>query len=1312
MRTQRTRGLRRLGVAVGLVAGAIGLAAMPAFALSAQTSGTLKVVKGGYRAVGTDTAEGFAKPLAGATLEYATSSGFGSPTSFAPTDALGIATASVPTGAYFAREKTPPAGWSNIATLDWGGSTGKAYQSTSTTVTSGNTSIAQAASDSQPFINEFVNPKIQATCRTGLNVLMVLDTSRSTKGYGQDYNAAAKAFINQLSGTTTTLKINSFATTSTANAATYDLSSAGGQTSAKTFVDGVVNAGSGSGSTNWDAAMQDASKAKVDVVVFITDGNPTIHVGGSGSLADLTYGIASANLAKNPDMSASANGDEQAVLAVGVGAGIALNNLQAISGPTAGKDYAVASNPADLAALLKELATTICPADLGITKTVTNEPISPGGTINYDITVKNGGAVTVPFASIKVEDPTATTLTPPAAAPLAPGASLVWKATKTVAKDEKLCNTKVANTATVALVDLPGYTEPDTSNNTSTVTTTLSCPLDVSIVKTATSASVAPGGAATYDVTVKNTGAWTVPFASINIADPNAALTPPADTSGLAAGASRTWTAIQKVSSDATCGGLASNTATVSLDGQTIAVANVTDPHTSTATTPVVCPVSFTIKKTGDTTVLADGTIKYTIDVTNTGNFPVPFNSINVTDPGATLVPPDDTADLAKGDTRTWTATRTAPNGAKDCGTTVTNTATVGLTDTKGYVNPGGDTSSSFDTLVNCPVSFGIKKTGDLTVLADGIVNYNIDVTNTGKYPVPFGSIAVTDPGAVVIAPGTTTALAANETRTWTATRKAPGAADDCGTLFTNTASVGLDDTKGYINPGGDQSSFFKTLVNCPISFSITKDGDPTVLPGGTIKYTIVVGNPGTFPIPFSAINVTDPNAQNLTGPVDPPDFLLPGENLTWTAEHPVELTEKLCNTSVMNTALVSLGDVKGYVNPDGTQKSDFTTDVVCPLQVGITKTATNGPVAPGGSATYDVTVKNTGAWTVPFDAISVKDPGAVLTDPTNTDPLAAGESRVWTATKDVPSDTPCDIGTVSNTASVSLVEAQVPTALKAEIAVDPNHTSTATTDVVCPVDVTAVKSTTSTTVVPGGTVPYTITVTNPSGFAVPFSAISVTDTGATITPPADTTDLAPGASRIWTATKVAADGTAACATTVSNTAQVALVNLPSGYSAITPGGSSASATGVTIGGGICNPVVVPAATPDAPIAIAARPQLTVRKSGPAVARKGSGVTYRIKVTNSGPLTATNVVITDTPPSTMLIGGTPTGATRSGRTLSWAIGDLAAGTSRTVTVTLGMRLTASGTPCNIASATAENADSARGKACTRIQAVRDPRVTG
>ena len=707
--------------------------------------------------------------------------------------------------------------------------------------------------------------------------------------------------------------------------------------------------------------------------------------------------------------------------------------------------------------------------------------------------------------------------------------------------------------------------------------------------------------------------------------------------------------------------------------------------------------------------MLADGTISYSIAVTNTGKYPVPFGSINVTDPGATLVPPAVTTDLAVGATRTWTATRKAPNGAKDCGTTVTNTATVGLTTTPGYVNPKGDQSSSAGTVINCPVSFGIKKLGDTTVLAGGLIKYTIDVTNAGNYPVPFGSINVTDPGAVVVPPAdTTTPLAAGATRTWTATRNAPDTADDCGTDFANTASVGLDPTTGYVNPGGDQSSVFKTRVNCPVSFSITKDGDATVLPGGTISYTIVVGNNGKFPIPFDAITVMDPSAQNVTGPTTPPQFLAPGKSLTWTADHAVKRDEQLCNSTVKNTATVALGDATGYVNPGGDQSADFTTDVICPLQVGITKTATNGPVAPGGTATYDVTVTNTGAWTVPFKAIDVSDPGAALTDPTDTSPLAAGDSRVWTATKDVPADTPCDIGTVSNTASVSLVETQIPTALKASVAEDPNNTSTATTDVECPVDVTVAKTTASTTVLPGGTVPYTITVTNPSGFAVPFSAIAVSDDGATIVPPADTTDLAAGASRTWTATKVAADGTTACGTTVANTAQVTLSGLPAGYRAITPAGASSTASPVTIGGGICDAVIVP----QGQISAAARAVLSVRKSGPAIARRGSGVTYRIRVTNSSAATATDVVITDTPPGAMRIAGTSPGATRQGRTISWAIGDLAPGASRTVSVMVGVRATASGTTCNIAAAGAGNADSASGKACTRVQATRRVIVTG
>jgi hypothetical protein len=228
MRTQKTRGLRRLGIAVGLVAGAIGLAAAPAMA-QVIAPGTLVANKGGYRAVGTNTADGFAKPLANAIFEYSTSSAFPAvPTPFAATDALGVASASVPPATYYVREKTSPANWLSIPTLEWNGST-SAYRSTGTAVASGQSETAEAAGDSVRFVNERVNPAITTSCRAGLSVLLVMDTSGSTANYRTDYANAANAFVNTLSGTSTSLKISTFATTSKPGVVTYDLATAPGQ---------------------------------------------------------------------------------------------------------------------------------------------------------------------------------------------------------------------------------------------------------------------------------------------------------------------------------------------------------------------------------------------------------------------------------------------------------------------------------------------------------------------------------------------------------------------------------------------------------------------------------------------------------------------------------------------------------------------------------------------------------------------------------------------------------------------------------------------------------------------------------------------------------------------------------------------------------------------------------------------------------------------------------------------------------------------------------------------------------------------------
>jgi uncharacterized repeat protein (TIGR01451 family) len=146
--------------------------------------------------------------------------------------------------------------------------------------------------------------------------------------------------------------------------------------------------------------------------------------------------------------------------------------------------------------------------------------------------------------------------------------------------------------------------------------------------------------------------------------------------------------------------------------------------------------------------------------------------------------------------------------------------------------------------------------------------------------------------------------------------------------------------------------------------------------------------------------------------------------------------------------------------------------------------------------------------------------------------------------------------------------------------------------------------------------------------------------------------------------------------------------------------------------------VTPPGDTPIAPVgfagvaSVAGSPTLVVRKTGPAKASAGGVVTYRVKVTNTGKVVANSVVVTDTPPSSMLLRGTPQGATKSGRTITWTIGYLGAGESRSMSVTLGLRATASGTTCNVATVTASNATTAKSKACTRVQAARIAAVTG
>lgn len=240
---------------------------------------------------------------------------------------------------------------------------------------------------------------------------------------------------------------------------------------------------------------------------------------------------------------------------------------------------------------------------------------------------------------------------------------------------------------------------------------------------------------------------------------------------------------------------------------------------------------------------------------------------------------------------------------------------------------------------------------------------------------------------------------------------------------------------------GNNWSAGEGLLANNCFPLGIKKTGDATVLPGGTIDYSVVVNNVGLEPVAFGKVYVWDPTT-DLTPPADTSD-IPPKESRTWTGTRTITLEQGLdmCGGSVNNTAYVALEKLNGdkVSNARAAKKrtrvarkrsnsapemrsSTWMTDVICPLDISIAKSSQQPSVEPGGTVTWAVPVTNTGPLAIPTATITITDPTATLTPPA--DPpasLAPGATLEWTASSVVTAD-PALCGTsVSNTASVDL---------------------------------------------------------------------------------------------------------------------------------------------------------------------------------------------------------------------------------------------------------------------------------------------------
>ena len=962
-------------------------------------------------------------------------------------------------------------------------------------------------------------------------------------------------------------------------------------------------------------------------------------------------------------------------------------------------------------------------ADVSIVKTGPSIA-TPGSTIAYTIAVHNAGPSLAD--GVQVLDPTPPGLTfvssaaCPSGFPCTLGDTLAG-ATRTIdvvyAIASNFAGSSITNTATVTAIT----SDPDLSNNSSTVTTPIANVADLSALKSGPD-NVPAGSAITYTVVVANAGPGDVSAAQFSdpvpLAITNVNAVCGAPTGGavcgnvdiannviasivpvLPAGGSVTFTITGTAPSDSQT---LSNTATI------VAPAGITDPNpgnnSSTVTTAVGAVADVSIVKSGPSNVTSGGAITYTLRIANAGpsnannlvySDALPAGITNITagcggeSGGAICSPPGVVGNTVTGLLATFpssgavtvTINGTAPVGA----TTLTNTASLSLPN--GITDPNlANNTSTVETTVGSAADIALTKVADNSTPNVGdTVTFTITASNNG--PNDATGVAVTDGlpfGLGFVSATPSQGAYSTSNGVWTIGAIANGASatltivatvDVAGPL-TNTASVSASD---QIDPNPSNNSAGASLnagASADLAIEKTVDNStPNV--GDTVTFTITLSNNG--PDDSTGAEATDLLPQGVTllnaaasqGSYD-------GASGRWTvgsiangAAATLALTVSVDQAGAITNIATITGENENDPVPSNNESGAAINGQLADIEV--LKTVDDAAPNVGDAVTFTITAHDNGPDDATGVAITDNLPaGLALVSATPSQGTYAG--GVWsvgtltasgagaTATLSIVA-TVQQAGAITNTASVSASDQP-----------DPNSTNNSASASLNgnPLADLAIVKTGPASALPGDTLAYTIVVTNngPSDAAnvvvvdaLPAGTTFVSNSGAcTSAYPCALGSLASGASATITTSVLVPVGYSGPPTLV-NTASV-------NSDTPDPDNTNNQDSALTTLG-------------------ATSADLSIVKAGPATAAPGANVTYTLTVTNSGPDTATNVRIDDpTPSGTMFVAASAPCA--SG--FPCAIGDLPNGGSTLVTVTFAIPAGATGTIVNVASTASDTSD--------------------
>jgi uncharacterized repeat protein (TIGR01451 family) len=912
------------------------------------------------------------------------------------------------------------------------------------------------------------NPLVPEQC--GINVTLILDASGSVSQAHAVENVrdSARAFLEALADTNSTARVIDFGTVARVSAAraivtTASLEDGGAFAGAldayynpkPPFPNGVsghqfkggdrdplaessYTGGHDTQYTNWDQALHLAREDATDLIVFVTDGEPSAMDAdqpgdpffGSGTPPpDVLYGLSSgAGLDLALDRAVQEANANKALgsrmLAIGVGnafgsgssAAAARARLVAVSGPQVVTDadditdlnevdVALVAEFDELQDVLRKVVTQLCSPSLTIRKlsqTAGDSFYEP--TAGWDITVSPvvGTGNVPPFTWVQ-----------PAGAPVGPA---------TLATD--------AN----GFVNFQWDPIPPSSTSVATVTeedTATTTPLD---------------------------WACSVKFPDGTVVESGGALDPVTPTFDVTVGPENIVTCTIRNSFD-------------------------------------YAPGIDVIKTNTPSRIRGDGAgtpVTSTYVVTNTGNTPIdPIDGVD--DKCAPLVfqGGDTNADGRLDVTETWTYTcvRIGRSAIRDTPLVVPNTIDVTGAAPDNTIVTATDTD---DVTILVPNIFIEKTATPTSLVGSGAVDYTFEVTTTGNMPLDDVTPVDDQCSPLVFQTGDTSAdglLDNGETWIYTCTATVTEPTVDTvvvtGQPIDNGAALG----------GTVTASDTAEVDVLDPRMNLTKTADPTVvLQGQPVTYTFELSNDSvdaTVLVPIAPATrddaVTDGNCSPVTyasGDAGDDSRLEPGETWTYT-----------CTTSYPTVGFVPNAAVAAMeIEGDGTDLTARAFELIRVIgaDVDLTKVASRGVIHSGDSVTYTYEATNPGQ--VPLQGVTVVDdrcaPVTLASGDDGDDLLEPGELWVYTCTTTLtkpggsapPQLTVTNVATITGTPTLNGVTGNP-------------VTDDATADVlVIQPELEITKVAAPTDVRLGGSVTYTVTVTN-TGDSALFLALLRDDT-------------------------------------------------------------------------------------------------------------------------------------------------------------------------------------------------------------------------